>query len=276
MRRAWSMPARPTRTTRRTWCGARCATARACAARNRWCSPPKRSPCSKAALTCPSRICSAPRRRSCATEFCSASRAKPTAFRPTRSCANSWRAFRLAPRQSSAQCKGCSSVRKFAALACLIAALLSLLLGARSAKADSALKLEAVPALGANSPALDGWGEIYVRLENSGSTQVNGFVELRAGLGGRPARTLSRAPFSIAPKGRVNLLLPSHNLLRVSEAKVVAVDAQGEALSEGPLPPLRALDPLLFDLHTPSRLAPVLNTQPVPTVRRRSGSYGYG
>lgn len=161
--------------------------------------------------------------------------------------------------------------------ACVCLALLFLLLGPRAAQADSALKVEAVPALGANSPALDGWGEVYVRLENSGTSQLSGYVELRAAPGGRPSlRTLSRAPFSIAPKGRVNLLLPSHNLLRVSEAKVVAVDAQGQELSEGPLPPLRALDPLLFDLHTPSRLAPVLNTQPVPTVRRHTGSYGYG
>ena len=159
-------------------------------------------------------------------------------------------------------------------LATLICALLSLLLGARAAQADSPLKLEAVPALGANSPSVDGWGEVYVRLENSGTTQLSGYVEL-AQVGRSAGRTLSRAPFAIAAKGRVSLLLPSHNLLRLGETKVVAVDAHGELLSEAPMPPLRTLDPLLFDLHTPSRLAPVLNTQPVP-IRRRSGSYGFG
>jgi len=168
-------------------------------------------------------------------------------------------------------------VRQLTAFAWLVAALLSLLLSARSAKADPSLKVEAVPALGANSPSLDGWGEVYVRLENSGSALRSGYLELRSTAGGRTAmRTLSRAPFSIAAKGRVNLLLPSHNLLRVSETRVVAVDAHGEELSETALPPLRTIDPLLFDLHTPSRLAPVLNSQAVPTVRRHSGSYGYG
>jgi hypothetical protein len=161
-------------------------------------------------------------------------------------------------------------------LAFSICALFSSLLGTRSAKADSPLKLDAVPALGANSPSVDGWGEIYIRLENSGAAQLSGYVELRSSAVGRAAlRTLSRAPFSIAPKGRVNLLLPSHNLLRVGEAKLVAVDAQGEQLSEGALPSVRTLDPLIFDLHIPSRLAPALNTQPVP-IRRRSPSYGFG
>jgi len=165
-------------------------------------------------------------------------------------------------------------VRLTARLASLVCALLSLLLSPRWAQADSPLQLEAVPVLGANSPSVDGWGEIYVRLENSGATQWSGYVELRSTLSGRGAqRTLSRAPFAIAPKSRVNLLLPSHGLvLRAGEAKVVALDARGEPLGEGQLPPLRTLDPLLFDLHTPSRLAPALNSQPVP-IRKRSGGY---
>ena len=167
-----------------------------------------------------------------------------------------------------------------ACLASLVCALLSLLIAPRWARAESPLKLEAVPILGANSPSVDGWGEVYVRLENGGTTQLNGYVELRLTLVGRstPAkRTLSRAPFSLAAKGRVNLLLPSHGLvLRAGDARVVAVDAHDEELatSEASLP-VRSLDPLLFDLHTPSRLAAVLNSQPMP-IRRRGVAYAYG
>ncbi len=144
-----------------------------------------------------------------------------------------------------------------------------------SAHAQSALTVEAVPVLGAGSPSVDGWGEIYVRLENNGAAAVSGFLELRALGGGRP-RTLSRAPFAIASKARVSLLLPSHSLvLRGGDAKVVAVDAHGAQLSDSPLPPLRTLEPLLFDLNVPSRLAPVLSGQPAP-IKRRGLGYSYG
>ena len=164
-----------------------------------------------------------------------------------------------------------------ARLASFVYVLLSLLFGARLAQAEGALKLAALPVLGANSPSVDGWGEVYVRLENNGALPLNGYVELRSSLVSRVAqRTLSRAPFSIAARGRVNLLLPSHGLsLGGGQAKVVAVDAYGESLAEDVLPPLRTLDPLLFDLHTPSRLGAGLNTQPVP-IRRRGGGYAYG
>ena len=163
---------------------------------------------------------------------------------------------------------------RLASLISLVCGLLSLLLSPRLAHAESGLKLSAVPVLGANSPSVDGWGEIYIHLENSGITPLNGYVELRSLVAGRSTlRTLSRAPFAITPKGRINLLLPSHNLLRLlGEARVVAIDAHGEELCNEALSALRALDPLIFDLHTPSRTAAVLNTQAVP-IRRRAG-YG--
>ena len=153
-----------------------------------------------------------------------------------------------------------------------VCALCALLLTAPSAHAQSALKLEAVPVLGPNTPSVDGWGEIYVRLENSSMAPISGFVELRALATIRTPRTLSRAPFAVAAKGRVNLLLPSHSLVsRAGEAKVVAIDGHGDELCAEQLSALRGLDPLLFDLSVPSRLAATLSTQSMPVHKRIPG-----
>ena len=159
----------------------------------------------------------------------------------------------------------------------LVCALLVLIGRPRSAAAQSALNVEAVPVLGASGPSVDGWGELYVRLENSSGAQITGFVELRATAAGHgAARVLSRAPFAVAGKGRVTLLLPSHSLVsHAGETQVVAVDAQGEQLSAAPVPPLRELDPLLFDLSPTSRIAPALGSAPVP-IRRRGLGYVFG
>lgn len=155
----------------------------------------------------------------------------------------------------------------------LLLALLSL---ARNALAQSTFTVDAVPVLGAGGPAVDGWGELSIRLENGSATAVSGFVELRAVTGRNATRVLSRAPFAVAAKSRVHLLLPSHSLVSHSgDAKVVAVDTRGEELFETTVPPLRELEPLLFDLNPTSRIAPVLNGQPVP-IRRRGMGYVYG
>jgi hypothetical protein len=154
----------------------------------------------------------------------------------------------------------------------------------RTARAQSALSLEVSPVLGAASPAVDGWGELYLRLENTGDQALSGFLELhaepisrgaiRAGSGS--TRALAWAPFAVAGKSRVSLLLPSHSLVtRVGEAKVVAVDAKGNELCSDRLTPVRTLDPLLFDLSEPSRIAVALNGAPMP-IKRRAYGYSYG
>jgi hypothetical protein len=174
-------------------------------------------------------------------------------------------------------------VLRFGRVLALLCALLALVLGTRSALAQSALSLEATSVLGPGSPSTDGWGELYLRLENSGDQAVSGFVELHADQALRgglrslpPARALSRAPFAVAAKSRVTLLLPSHSLVtRVGEAKVVAIDSKGNELATDRLTPARTLDPLLFDLSEPSRIAAVLNAAPMP-IKRRAYGYAYG
>ncbi|HTA92974.1 MAG TPA: hypothetical protein VK745_25525 [Polyangiaceae bacterium] len=169
-------------------------------------------------------------------------------------------------------------------VACLWLGLV-LTLWSGAARAQSALALEVVPVLGASSPSVDGWGELYVRLENTGDQALSGFLELRAeslsrgAIGGAPhgsGRALSRAPFAVAGKSRVTLLLPSHSLVsRMAEARVLALDAKGNELTSERLAPLRTLDPLLFDLSDPSRIAVALNAAAMP-IKRRAYGYAYG
>ncbi len=161
---------------------------------------------------------------------------------------------------------------RLARLLPLLCALLAVSLCSKPASAESSLTVEAVPVLGGNSPSVDGWGEVYVHLESNDSRSLGGFLELRSLDMGR---ALSRVPFALAPKGRVSLLLPSHGLVTRMGAKVVAIDDKGSELGFSQVTPVRVLDPLLFDLSVPSRLAPVLSAQAMP-IRRRGMSYSYG
>ncbi|HEY2408279.1 MAG TPA: hypothetical protein VGI10_19865 [Polyangiaceae bacterium] len=147
----------------------------------------------------------------------------------------------------------------------------------RSAAADSPIHLEVAPVLGTGSPASDGWGELSVRLENSGTTPVSGMLELRSNaLVNETARVISSAPFSLAPHARVHLFLPENGLAsRNGRSRVRALDTQGKELDSADLAPQRTFDALLFHLDVPSRIMSTLSGFPLP-VTRRSYSYGYG
>jgi len=175
------------------------------------------------------------------------------------------------------------SVKRFARALALLSACAATGLGLPTARAETGLSIDAAPVLGPGSPSVDGWGELYLRLENSGDRPLSGYLELRSepighGLG-KPSgggRALSRAPFAIAPKGRVSLLMPSHSLVsRVGDLRIIAFDAKGDELTTERLTPVRTLDPLLFDLSTPSRVAVALNGAAMP-IKRRAYGYAYG
>lgn len=173
-------------------------------------------------------------------------------------------------------------VRFVRALA-LLFAWLSFVLFAQHASAQSALSIDAAPVLGPSSPSVDGWGELYLKLENSGDRALSGYLELRAeaimhGLA-KPTssgRAISRVPFAIAPKSRVTLLMPSHSLVsHVGDLRITALDQKGEELAADRLTAIRTLDALLFDLSTPSRIGVALNGAPMP-IKRRAYGYAYG
>jgi hypothetical protein len=122
-----------------------------------------------------------------------------------------------------------------------------------------ALALDAVPVMGPDAPGGERWLGTVVRLTNFGEQQVEGNVELTSELPwSKDDRLLiTRAPFAVAGKQRVTLQLPTHGFFHSApQLRVRALDGSGKELGSDSLPDPRPIEPLLFDLNVPSRLAP--------------------
>ncbi len=154
-------------------------------------------------------------------------------------------------------------------------AVLTLLAPALAAQSAPDIRLEAAPMLGTTSPVGEGWVTVLVRLENVGAKPESGFVELRSAPGfSGDIEHLTRVPFALAPRARVNLELPAHGFSgRPPELGVRLIDAEGHKLSETPIGEFRQVDPLLYDLSNPSRLAATVRGLGVVLRRRAGGSY---
>ena len=137
----------------------------------------------------------------------------------------------------------------------------------------SALELDAQPSLGPGTPVVDGWFSCMVHVSNAGNETLSGTVELvnERSWSRDTRKNVTQAPFSVPPQGRVTIELPTRGFQGVPPSLLVrAFDDEGHVLKQRDLPDLHPLEPLLFDLDVPSRVAPVLRGQGIPASHARA------
>jgi hypothetical protein len=170
-------------------------------------------------------------------------------------------------------------VIRFQRAAALVIGLALCVLVTQSAGAQpSALLLEPIAMLGANTPGGDGWFTIGVRITNSSDAQIEGNLELTSELpyGSDQIRVITRAPFGVAGKGRVTVQLPTHGFAQAPPVlRLRALDGGGKEISAVDVPEPRMPEPLLFDLSVPSRILPNVRGLRV-AVERAPGAPGRG
>lgn len=152
----------------------------------------------------------------------------------------------------------------------------ALLLAAGPASAASPLTVEVQPLLGNGTPAVDGWMSAYVHLENHSTQVVRGTLSVDAQLSwarsGSGPRNTTEVPFSVAARGQVAIEVPVHGFPGSAPTMhVVARAPDGEQLAEAKSAELRTPDPLVFDLTSPSHVAPALRNLAIALSNTRWG-----
>ena len=145
-----------------------------------------------------------------------------------------------------------------------------------AAQAASPLLLDVEPLLGGGSPAVDGWMSAQVRLENRSNEVLRGTLSVESqvawahGSGGPHNST--DVPFSVAPRSQVSVEVPVHGFPGTAPSlSVTARSADGQLLAEAKSAELRTHDPLVFDLSSPSHVAPAVRLLGIPLSNSRWG-----
>jgi hypothetical protein len=144
------------------------------------------------------------------------------------------------------------------------------------ALAASPVTLDVQPVLGNGTPAVDGWMSAYVHIDNHSNQVVRGTLSVDAELSwGRPGsgpRNTTEVPFSVAARSQVAVEVPVHGFPGSAPAlRVAALGPDGERMAEAKSAELRTPDPLLFDLSSPSHVAPALRSIAVALSNTRWG-----
>jgi hypothetical protein len=144
------------------------------------------------------------------------------------------------------------------------------------AQAAAPLALDVEPLLGAGTPAVDGWMSAHVRLENRSSEVVRGTLSVEAEVawarGSAGPHNGTDVPFSVAARSQVSIEVPVHGFPGMAPSLSAAARApDGQLLAEAKSGELRTHDPLLFDLSSPSHIAPPLRSIAVALSNTRWG-----
>jgi hypothetical protein len=150
---------------------------------------------------------------------------------------------------------------------------LGLVVGGRghavAAPPPASLSLVAAPVFGADAATGMGWNEVVVRIDNTGSRDARGILELsmsQAWISG-DLEAAARAPFAV-PAGRSALVqLPTHGFAYYAPQVLVSAKTEaGEALTSVNVPMNGQSAPLLVEVEEPARLSSALRGWPVPTT----------
>lgn len=154
--------------------------------------------------------------------------------------------------------------------------MLALAATAGGAHAAAPIAIDLEPTLGTGTPAVDGWMSAQVHIENRSSEVVRGTLSVEAevawarGSGGPHNGT--DVPFSVAARAHVVVEVPVHGFPGMAPSlSVVARSADGQVLADAKSAELRTHDPLVFDLSSPSHVAPALRQLGVPLSNSRWG-----
>jgi hypothetical protein len=152
---------------------------------------------------------------------------------------------------------------------------LALALFSAEARAAAPIVLDLEPVLGAASPAVDGWMSAQVRIQNLTGDVVRGTLSVEAEVPwarGSGPHNSTDVPFSVAARSQVALEVPVHGFPGVAPSvSAKAQSADGRLLAEVKSGELRAHDPLIFDLSSPSHVAPAVRVLSVPLSNTRWG-----
>jgi hypothetical protein len=137
------------------------------------------------------------------------------------------------------------------------------------ASPPASLSLVAAPVFGADAATGTGWNEVVVRIDNTGTRDARGMLELsmsQAWISGdlEPA---ARAPFAV-PAGRSAIVqIPTHGFAYYAPQVVVSAKTDaGETLPNVSVPINGQSAPLLVEVEEPARLSSALRGWPIPTT----------